>query len=51
MKPKLIFIEGSQGCGKSTICKELREKMKYSTLMDLSAIEDKTESGERAMYK
>lgn len=51
MKPKLIFIEGCQASGKSTICKELREKMKYSTLMDLSAIEDKTESGERAMYK
>ena len=51
MKPKLIFIEGCQACGKSTICKELREKLKYTTLMDLSAIEDKTESGERAMYK
>ena len=51
MKPKLIFIEGAQASGKSTICKELREKLKYTTLMDLSAIEDKTESGERAMYK
>ena len=51
MKPKLIFIEGCQASGKSSICRELREKMKYSTLMDLSAIEDKTESGERAMYK
>ena len=51
MKPKLIFIEGCQASGKSTICKELREKLKYTTLMDLSAIEDKTESGERAMYK
>ena len=51
MKPKLIFIEGCQGSGKSTICKELREKLSYTTLMDLSAIEDKTESGERAMYK
>ena len=51
MKPKLIFIEGACGSGKSTICRELREKMKYTTLMDLSAIEDKTESGERAMFR
>ena len=38
MKPKLIFIEGACGSGKSTICRELREKMKYTTLLDLSAI-------------
>lgn len=50
-KPKLIFIEGACGSGKSTICRELREKIKYTTLMDLSAIEDKTESGERAMFR
>ena len=31
MKPKLIFIEGCQASGKSTICRELREKMKYTT--------------------
>ena len=41
-KPKLIFIEGCQASGKSSICRELREKMKYSTLLYLSAIEDKT---------
>ena len=50
-KPFIIFIEGSQGCGKSTICRELREKLSYTTLMDLSAIEDKTETGERKMHK
>ena len=50
-KPFIIFLEGSQGCGKSTIGDVLREKLKSTTLISLSAIEDKTESGERAMYK
>lgn len=50
-KPKLIFIEGCQGVGKSTICKELREQLKYTTLLDLSAIKDKTNIGERRMWK
>ena len=50
-KPKLIYILGGQGTGKSTICHQLRDKLSYTTLLDLSAVEDKTESGERAMFK
>lgn len=50
-KPKLVFIIGSQGSGKSTICKELRESLSNTTLMDLSAVKDKTEVGERKMYR
>jgi thymidylate kinase len=50
-KPKLIFVEGCQGSGKSTICKELREQLKYTTLLDLSAVKDKTNVGERQMYQ
>lgn len=50
-RPKLIFIEGCQGSGKSTICREIRERLKYFTLLDLSAVEDKTEVGERMMFK
>ena len=51
MKPKLIYILGGQGTGKSTICHQLRDKLSYTTLLDLSAVEDKTKSGERAMFK
>lgn len=50
-KPKLIYVLGACGVGKSTICHRLRDKLKYTTLLDLSAVEDKTESGERAMFK
>lgn len=50
-KPKLIYILGCQGSGKSTICKELRDKLSYTTLLDLSAVEDKSESGQQAMFK
>ncbi len=51
MKPKLIFVEGSQGSGKSTICRELREKLKYTTLLDLSAIGDKSKEAEEKMFQ
>ena len=51
MKPKLIYVLGGQGTGKSTICHQLRDKLSYTTLLDLSAVEDKTKSGERAMFK
>ena len=50
-KPKLIYVLGACGVGKSTICHRLRDKLKYTTLLDLSAVEDKTESGQRAMFK
>lgn len=49
-KPFIVFIEGCQGCGKSTVCRELREQMKYVTLLDLNGIGDKTESGEYKMF-
>ena len=51
MKPKIIFIEGCQGCGKSSITKELREKLKYTTMLDLNAIGDKSLEGRDKMYK
>jgi broad-specificity NMP kinase len=50
-KPKLVFVIGSQGSGKSTVCKELRETLSNTTLMDLSAVKDKTNVGERQMYR
>ena len=49
-KPFIVFIEGAQGTGKSTVCRELREQMKYVTLLDLNGIGDKTESGEYKMF-
>ena len=49
-KSKLVFVEGSQGVGKSTICRELREQLKYTTLLDLSAVGDKSNVGERRMF-
>ena len=51
MKPKIIFIEGSQGVGKSSVTKELREKLKYTTMLDLNAIGDKSLDGRDKMYK
>lgn len=51
MRPFLIFVEGACGTGKSTVCRELREQMKYVTLMDLNGIGDKTETGEDKMFK
>ena len=51
MKPKIIFIEGCQGCGKSSITKELREKLKYTTMLDLNAIGDKSLEGRDKMYR
>ena len=51
MKPKIIFIEGCQGCGESSVTKELREKLKYTTMLDLNAIGDKSLDGRDKMYK
>ena len=51
MKPFILLVEGSQGCGKSTVCKELREQMKYVTLLDLNGVGDKTEEGRNKMFK
>lgn len=49
-KPKIIFIEGSQGVGKSSVTKELREKLKYTTMLDLNAIGDKSFEARNKMY-
>lgn len=51
MKPKIIFIEGCQACGKSSVTKELREKLKYTTMLDLNAIGDKSLEGRDKMYR
>ena len=50
-RPFIVFIEGACGTGKSTVCRELREQMKYVTLMDLNGIGDKTETGEDKMFR
>ena len=51
-KPFIIFIEGSIGAGKSTVTKALREELKYTTLLDLSSIQDKSmKFGREKMYK
>lgn len=51
-KPKLVFVEGSVGSGKSSITKLLREQLPYTMLLDLSSIKDKTiETGRDKMYK
>lgn len=41
-KPKLILVEGAQGCGKGTFTTMLRENIPCTTLMRLSGIKDKT---------
>ena len=51
MKPFVCFIEGSIGCGKSSVTKLLREQMKYVTLLDLTGNPDKTVSGEDKTLK
>lgn len=36
MKPKIVIIEGAQGCGKTTITNWLREQMPFTNLMRMS---------------
>ena len=51
-KPKLIFIEGAIGSGKSSITKLLREQLSHTMLLDLSSIQDKSvETGRDKMYR
>lgn len=51
-KPKLVFVEGSIGSGKSSITKLLREQLPHTTLLDLSSIQDKSkEAGKDKMMK
>lgn len=42
MKPKLIIIEGAQGCGKTKVGNELRERIECNTLISETGIKDKT---------
>lgn len=49
-KPFILIIEGGNAVGKSFICKELREKIKYVTLLDLNGCPDKSKNGERKMF-
>lgn len=50
-KPKLIIVEGSQGCGKGTFTTLLRENIPCTTLMRLSGIKDKTkETGLKKVF-
>ena len=51
MKPYILFVEGAIGCGKSSVTKQLREQMKYVTLLDLTGCPDKTEEGKHKTYK
>lgn len=51
MKPYILLVEGAQGTGKSTVCRELREYLSYITLLDLNGIGDKTETGQEKMFK
>ena len=51
MKPKIIFIEGMQAVGKSSITKQLREKLGNTTLLDLSGVKDKTIEGRDKTYR
>ena len=44
-KPKLIIIEGAQGCGKSTISRILREKMTSTQLLSMSGNKDLSQGG------
>lgn len=50
-KPKLIIVEGAQGSGKSTICRELREQMTSTTLISLSGTSDKSKGGAWKCYE
>ena len=50
-KPYILIIEGATGVGKSTICHMLREKLPYTTFLDLSAIGDKSYEGKDKMYR
>lgn len=50
-KPQIIFIEGSQGVGKTTVANLLRENMPYTNLLRLSGIKDKTEEAQVKIHQ
>ena len=50
-KPFILFIDGSQSVGKSSITKVLREKLGSTTLLDLSGVKDKTLEGKDKTYR
>ena len=48
-KPTLIFVHGGQGCGKSTVTNQLREKQLHSTLMRLAGVPKQEKANEKAL--
>ena len=50
MKSKLIIVEGSQGVGKTSVTRMLREKMAGSNLFSLSGVNDNSEKGFAKCY-
>ena len=50
MKPKLIIVEGSQGCYKSTITNILREQLPSTTLLRLSGVKGRLKEDEVKSY-
>ena len=48
-RPYIVFIEGCQGCGKSSCVRRLREELKYVTMLDLNAIADKSVGADKKM--
>ena len=51
MKPYILFLEGMVGCGKSSVCRSLREILPSVTLLDLTGCPDKTDEGKDKTYK
>lgn len=51
MKPRLIFVHGGQGCGKSTVTNLLREKMLHTTLMRLAGVPSQHQKADQRSYQ
>lgn len=51
MKPRLIFVHGGQGCGKSTVTNLLREKMLHTTLMRLAGVPSQQTKANQRSYQ
>lgn len=50
-KPYILFLEGSIGVGKSSVCKMLREVLPCVTLLDLTGCPDKSDKGKNKTYR
>ena len=49
-QPRLIFIHGGQGCGKSTVTNLLREKMLHTTLIRLAGVPSNQSAPNKAAF-